>query len=283
MKRKSPESKKTPRKPNPNKNISWSRLEEKTLIKTVSEVKHRNWRMIAKTMNEKNKGKTRTPEECEEHYYELKPAEKPIEKQRPKGIGFFRKKLRIKKCWTLGENCALLCGCILHENDWEQILASVPGRRKSATKKHILEIVTNVGKMIKENLAKNIDEKDYLEIFKVLSCIKLIISTLENSALYPELNKSIEKLQLTVRESLNFISTLNCEPCKEKTWTVERLNAYLLSAVDRIQNNKHLQIGDDDSEGTLDGLIHERPEEPVFRPDAMWFPGLRLIQIEFHE
>ncbi len=241
---------------------AWTKKEDEHLIKITSEVKHYNWRIICKHQNKKFKSKTRTPEECEQHFATLKSEEpgKSLE-------------------WTTGENCALFCSCILHEGDWDMITVSMPTRTKQATQKHLLENIKTVAKLVQDNAHKIVDTKDSTEIFKIFTCTKLLIDSLENDSLYPTVvTKSLKKFKLTKEGCLEFLGAISKESGVDTVWTSDKLSKYLQTAVDRIQNHQALAVGTVDPDSTLDGLIHERVEEPMAQlPIPAVIPHLRPL------
>ena len=235
----------------------WTKKEDEHLLKVVAETKHMNWRMICKAQNRKFENKVRTPEECEQRYSTLKCVECKNERE----------------VWSTSENCALLCSCLLHDGNWDLIITSMPSRTKKATQKHLVENIQEVAKLVQDKLYKNVDCKNSTEILKTFTCVKLIIDSLENSALYSKITKLLTKFKLITAECLEFLGFVGKEANMDTSWTSEKLSKYLLNAVETIQNRHILKTLKEDPDRTLDGLIHERVEDRV---------GLTIPNITYH-
>ncbi len=232
----------------------WNKKEDKHLLELTATVKHFNWRIICKQQNEKFPEKARTPEECEGRYNVLS------------GI-----KPAANEEWTVGETCALLCTCLLHEGDWKVITASLPTRPPKEVHKYLVKMIKEVAGMAKEKRGQEVDAKNSTETFKIFTCIKLVLDNLSSGTSCQPVAKFVRKAQLGKDDCLEFLNSVGKEAKIGAEWNYDKLNSYLIKTVENIQNGVY-SINREDMDGTLDGLIHEKPEPVITMPFGLQVP-----------
>ncbi len=224
----------------------WNKKEDEHLRRLADQVKHSNWRLICKKQNEQFKEKTRTPEECETRFKSL--------------MGEVTG--TASRDWCVGETCALLCNCLLHEGSWKLITSSIPDRTRKETSKYLLDMVQGVADLARGKSYQTVDAKNPTETFKIFTCIKLLLDSMSSETSCPPVAKLQRKAQLAKENCLELLDSVGKEAKIGTEWNSEKLNSYLIKAVENIQNSVY-SINKEDMDGTLDGLIHEKPEPQV--------------------
>ena len=219
----------------------WTLEEDAFMRSEVNEMKTVNWKVISKRMNKKFKG-NKTSRSCRLRWKEiLVPAP--------------------EKEWSENEELVLVMSCFYHSQDWDGIALLINNRKD--VKEHFAEWIERIAKMAK---AERGEEGKPLNKLQIMVGVLMLLEAISKEGC--EFSEVTEIVQATGVSELNCFNLLNATIAGEQEWNRERLEAYVDTVMDKIQEQVEALGGDKSSE--LDDLIHPRTEPP--RPRYYMFP-----------